>query len=75
MSDNYEKGRVAHHQYLTSRQFTQFDRDLSGEDGAKLFLPPVPQDNMMVSRPLPKPYAEWIRGWDAAMKEQRGNNT
>jgi len=65
---DYDEGAIAAVAWNNSPIYAQFDRTVSSEYIMSLFLPPVPQDLMQISRPLPKPYADWLRGFN----EHRG---
>lgn len=64
----YEQGQIDYIAWMTSPTYAQFNHDASPRTVMKLFLPPVPEDAMQVSRPLPKPYQEWLRGFNDARK-------
>lgn len=63
---NFEQGQRDRIAWDTSPQFAQFSRATAVRDIMRLFLPPVPEDAMQVSCPLPKPYRDWIRGFNAS---------
>jgi len=60
----FEQGKQDRQAWDNSPQYAQFDRATPVRDIMRLFLPPVPEDTMQVARPLPKPYREWLRGFN-----------
>ena len=63
----YEEGKKAAIAWNTSPYYQQFDRGLKTEDIMSLFLPPIdgqPEGGLQMSTPLPRPYQEWIRGFN-----------
>ena len=68
--DYYLMGKNDYYAWSRSQQFSQFNQNTPPEIIMKLFLPPIPQDMMQISRPLPFIYQEWLRGFE----EERINN-
>lgn len=63
MIDYYEKGRQDRSAWDTSPIYAQFDRDVPPDVVMKQFMPPIENDMMLVSRPMPKSHSEWLRGF------------
>ena len=61
---SYEGGAAAAHAWNTSRQYMQYGDGLPARSVMAVFLPPVPQDLMQISRPLPNNYQAWVRGFE-----------
>lgn len=68
MSD-YEEGQNAAWQYHNLPAFASFSRDVDGSEAIKLFKPPVNESMVMVSTPIPKNRADWIKGFNDWKKE------
>ena len=68
---DYEEGQYCAECYFNSKVFASFIRDITGADAIKLYRPPVTESLMMVSTPMPKDRADWIKGFDDWMKENR----
>ena len=65
-SEHYNAGQAAYHAWKTSPHFQQFARTAPVEEVMRLFLPPISQDLVQVSRPLPKDRQEWLQGFNDA---------
>jgi len=69
--DMYQQGRQDCQGFIKSQGYMGLSRNILAKDAMKVFLPPVPQDMMQVQRPLPKPYADWVKGWKDAKAEEK----
>ena len=64
MSDaDYEKGKQAAVSYYGSQGFAGYTRNIRPEDAIKLYIKPVNEMNVQMPTPLPKPRADWIKGF------------
>ena len=68
-NEHYLEGVRAAQSYYTSQGFAGYTRHIRAEDAARLYLPPLTEQMIMVSTPLPKPRRDWLRGF----KEEQTN--
>lgn len=69
--DYYLLGQRNYLAWVSSPQYAQLDHDAPAKFVMKLFLPPVPQDMVQLSRPLPPSYQAWLRGFNEAKANDR----
>jgi hypothetical protein len=63
------EGARAAQAYYTSPGFAGYPRYIRAEDAARLFLPPLLEQSVQMSTPLPKPRCDWLQGF----KEEQAN--
>ncbi len=66
----YEEGRRDRNRFLFSQGFASLSRNITATDAMRLFLPPVKNDMVQMSRPLPKPFQDWVDGWNDCKAEE-----
>ena len=68
-NEHYFEGVRACQSYYNSQGFAGLSRYVRAEEAIKLFMPPVNEQLIQVSTPLPKPRRDWIKGF----KEEQAN--
>lgn len=64
-TSHYEQGQQDCRAYYESQGFAALSRTIRPEDAMRLFWPPVNEQLMMVSTPMPKDRAKWMVGFKA----------
>ena len=62
--DMHQQGKQDRIGFVKSQGYGSLSRDISAKDAMKVFLPPIANNLMQLSRPLPKDYQDWVNGWE-----------